>query len=254
MCYDIQAKLKTQLKRTRRMNQAEFIRELETELKPYITSWHHVSGFSHPNVLIYINENPTLPSLASWGLIPHWVKNQVQANKIRNNTINARGESIFEKPSYRDAAKAKRCLISVDGFYEYHHKNGKTFPHFIHKKSEEPMTLAGLWSNWINKQTGKLLKSFTIVTVKANPLLSKIHNNPKLKEARMPLLLTNDKADEWLNVSHDKTDTNRIKALMTPSEEELIAYTVRPLRGKKAVGNKPEASKQFFYDELNELF
>lgn len=254
MCYDIQAKLEAQLKRARRLNHKDIIRELETELEPFISSWHHVSGFAHPHLLIYTNEEPNVPSLASWGLIPPWTKDENQAKKLRMNTINARGESIFEKPSFKQSAMHNRCLISVDGFFEHQHKNGKTFPYFIQKQDGEPMNLAGLWSNWINKQTGEIAKSFTIVTVKANPFMAEIHNNPKLKEARMPLLLTDDKADEWLHTTHHSADADRIKDLMKPSDENLMAYTVRPLRGKKAVGNVPQASEEYFYDELNTLF
>ncbi|NOU60750.1 SOS response-associated peptidase [Marinifilum caeruleilacunae] len=254
MCYDIQAKLEAQLKRARRLNHSEIIRELETELEPYITSWHHVSGFAHPNLLIYTGDEPNLPTMASWGLIPDWVKDEKQATELRRKTINARGESIFEKPSFRKSAQHHRCVISVDGFYEHHHKNGKTFPYFIQKENKEPMTLAGLWSNWINKQTGEILKTFTIVTVKANPFMAEIHNNPKLKESRMPLLLTDEKADEWLRSTHDVTDASRIKQLMTPSKDHLIAHTVRPLRGKNSVGNTVKASQEFHYDEFNTLF
>ncbi|MDE5419633.1 SOS response-associated peptidase [Labilibaculum sp. DW002] len=254
MCYDIQAKLEAQLKRARRMNQKDVIRELETNLEPYITQWHHVSGFSHPSLLIYTNETPALPSPASWGLIPEWTKNQEQANKLRKNTINARGESIFEKPSFRDSAKHKRCLITVDGFYEHHHRAKKSFPYFIRKANGNPITLAGLWSEWLNKESGELQRTFSIVTCKANSLLAEIHNNPKLAGPRMPLILDEDEEDNWLQAINSKEDQQEIQALIRPSEEELIAYTVRPLRGKNAIGNTPKASAEYYYDELNTLF
>lgn len=254
MCYDIQAKLEAQLKRARRMNQKDVIRELETNLEPYITQWHHVSGFAHPSLLIYTNDTPTLPSPACWGLIPEWTKDQEQANKLRKNTINARGESIFNKPSFRDAAKQKRCLITVDGFYEHHHRAKKSFPYFIRKANGNPITLAGLWSEWLNKESGELQRTFSIVTCKANSLLAEIHNNPKLAGPRMPLILDEDEEDNWLQAINSKKDQQEIQALIRPSEEELFAHTVRPLRGKSAIGNTPEASAEYFYDELNTLF
>ncbi|PXY02878.1 SOS response-associated peptidase [Marinifilum breve] len=254
MCYDIQAKLETQLKRARRLNQVEVIRELETELEPYLTNWHHVSGFTHPNLLIYTNETPNLPTVASWGLIPDWVKSKNQADDLRRKTVNARGESIFEKPSFRKSAQYHRCLICVDGFYEHHHRNGKIFPFFIKNKNGEPITLAGLWSNWTNRQTGEILKTFTIVTVKANPLMTEIHNNPKLKEARMPLILTNDNSESWINAFPNSKGMDEIKSIIKPSQVNLIAHTVRPLRGKHSVENSPKASEEFHYNDFNSLF
>ncbi len=254
MCYDIQAKLEAQLKRARRMNHKDVIRELETNLEPYITQWHQVSGFSHPNLLIYTNETPTLPSPASWGLIPEWTKDQEQANKLRKNTINARGESIFEKPSFRDAAKHKRCLITIDGFFEHHHREKKSFPYYIRKANGDSITLAGLWSDWFNKESGELQRTFSIVTCKANSLLAEIHNKPKHAGPRMPLILAEDKEDNWLLPINSKEDQQEIQSLIRTSAEKLIAHTVRPLRGKSAVPNMQEASNEYFYDELNTLF
>lgn len=254
MCYDIQAKLEAQLKRARRLNQKDVIRELESNLEPYITQWHHVSGFAHPHLLIYTNETPALPSPASWGLIPEWTKDRQQAIQLRLTTINARGESIFEKASFRDSAKHRRCLITVDGFFEHHHRGKKTFPYFIRKQNGDAMTMAGLWAKWLDRETGVWERTFSIVTCKANPLLAGIHNNPKLSEARMPLLLPDSNADEWLQPIRNKKDQEQILRLVQASSEELIAYTVRPLRGKLALGNRPEVTKEYFYDELNELF
>jgi len=251
MCYDIQAKLEAQLKRAKRMNHKEIIRELETDLEPYLTQWHHVSGFSHPNLLIYTNESPKLPTLAKWGLIPEWTKNKEQANKLHNNTINARGESIFEKPSFRNSAIHKRCIVPVDGFFEHHHREKKIFPYFIHKKDDEPLNLAGLWSEWLNKQSGEIERTFSIVTCKANTLLSGIHNNPKLPGPRMPLILNEKSTDLWLDCNIDK---DKINSLIQPSTEELVTHTIRPLRGKHSQGNTPKVSEEFLYDELNELF
>ncbi len=254
MCYDIQAKLEAQLKRARRLNQAEVIRELETELEPYITNWHHVSGFTHPNLIIYTNETPDLPTIASWGLIPDWVKNENQANDLRRKTINARGESIFEKPSFRKSAQYHRCLICIDGFYEHHHKHGKTFPFFIQFENGEPITIAGLWSNWTNMQTGEILKTFSIVTVKANSFMAEIHNTPKLNEPRMPLILSDKNADNWISALSKSNDMDRIKSLIKPSKINLVAHTVRLLRGKHSIGNSPKASEIFHYKDFNKLF
>ncbi|MCY1633602.1 SOS response-associated peptidase [Marinifilum sp. D737] len=186
--------------------------------------------------------------------MPDWVKNENQANDLRRKTINARGESIFEKPSFRKSAQYHRCLICVNGFYEHHHKNGKKFPFFIQIENREPMNLAGLWNNWTNKQTGEILKTFSIVTVKANPFMADIHNNPRLNESRMPLILSDDNADLWIHTSSNSKDMDRIKSLIKSSQTNLIAHTVHPLRGKHSFENSPKASEVFLYNDLNSLF
>lgn len=257
MCYDIKTSLESQLRRAEFNSDEQAIRELKEKLKPFVESnLYHASGYAHPRTLIYPDNNPYLPEVSVWGLIPFWVKGNDKKNQLWNSTLNARGETIFDKPSFRDSAKKRRCIIVLDGFYEHHHKGGKTFPYFIQKKSGEPLTVAGLWSEWLEKETGELVNSFTIVTTKANALLQRIHNNPKLKEARMPVLLADDDIDTWLKPLTNDLDKTAITALIKPWEgEELTAHTVRRLRGKEAQGNVPEATREHHYPELaQELF
>jgi putative SOS response-associated peptidase YedK len=252
MCYDIKTKLETQLKRAKRQNNQAWMEELKQKLAPY---WQdtlfHASGFMHPTLLIYTNENLFEPLPAVWGLIPHWVKDEQQKLQLWNKTINARGETIFEKPSFRQAAMEKRCLIYLDGFYEHHHFKGKTYPFFVFRSDEKPMLVAGLWSVWGNKTSGKQESTFTIVTTKANGLMTKIHNNPKLPEARMPVLLEEEDAEDWLQADVEKSELPSLKKLIKPFQDgRLQAYPVRPLRGKSALGNVPEAAEKFEYEEL----
>lgn len=107
MCYNIEIHLENTLKRARHYGDEDWIQKIEEALKPF------------------------MPTVAKWGLIPNWVKDLDTANKIRNKTINARGESIFEKPSFKNSARTKRCLIYVNGFYEHHYFNEKTYPYYI---------------------------------------------------------------------------------------------------------------------------
>jgi putative SOS response-associated peptidase YedK len=250
MCYDIKAKVEAALKRARHYGNEEAIQMLIEQFRPFLEDeFFHVSGFQHPKLLIYTNESFEMPVVASWGLIPFWVKNNKQQLDIWNKTINARGESIFEKPSFRTSAKSKRCIIYIDGFFEHHHFKGNTYPFFIQRIDEEPIVLAGLWDEWTNRESGELVNSFTIVTTKANSLMSKIHNNPKLKEPRMPLILEEEMADSWLNGSETV-----IKKMIVPASDGILkAHTVRKLRGKNAVGNSPEAIEEFIYPELKDL-
>ncbi|AHW59727.1 Putative SOS response-associated peptidase YedK [Draconibacterium orientale] len=247
MCYDIKTKVEAALKRARHYGNEEAIQMLIEQFRPFLEEeFFHVSGFQHPKLLIYTNENFELPAIASWGLIPFWVKNEQQQLDIWNKTINARGESIFEKPSFRTSANSKRCLVYIDGFFEHHHFGGKIYPFYIQRVDGEPIVLGGLWDEWTNKATGEVVNSFTIVTTKANFLMKKIHNNPKLNEARMPLILNEEEADKWLNGT-----ATEAKAMIRPATDGLLkAHTVRRLRGKEAVGNSPQAIEEFIYPEL----
>ncbi|WP_319482690.1 SOS response-associated peptidase [uncultured Draconibacterium sp.] len=247
MCYDIKTKVEAALKRARHYGNEEAIQMLIEQFRPFLEEeYFHVSGFQHPKLLIYTSENFEVPAIASWGLIPFWVKNEQQQLDIWNKTINARGESIFEKPSFRTSAKSKRCLVYIDGFFEHHHFGGKKYPFYIQRVDGEPIVLGGLWDEWTTKATGEVVNSFTIITTKANALMKKIHNNPKLNEARMPLILNDEEADKWLNGT-----TAVAKAMIKPATDGLLkAHTVRRLRGKEAVGNSPEAIEEFIYPEL----
>ncbi len=144
MCYDIKASKKAQLKRAIQQNDSTAINEIEEDLIPYTDlPLYHSSGFQHYDLLIYTDDSPDYPTVATWGLIPHWVKDDIQMKKTWNTTLNARGETIFEKASFRNSANNKRCLVYVDGFYEHHHYNNKTYPFYIFKKYKEPIILAG---------------------------------------------------------------------------------------------------------------
>lgn len=137
MCYDIKASYEAQLKRAKRKDDLARIEEINELLIPMTDlPLHHASGFSHPELLIYTNESPEFPTVANWGLIPHWVKDEEQQKKIWNNTLNARGETIFEKPSFRDAAEHKKCIIYIDGFYEHHHFKKKYLPLLCDQKKQ----------------------------------------------------------------------------------------------------------------------
>lgn len=247
MCYDIKTKVETALKRARHYGNENAIQMLLDQFGPYLEKeWFHTSGFQHPKLLIYTQKHSQIPMVASWGLIPYWVKNEKQQLDIWNKTINARGESLFEKPSFRNSAKSKRCLVYIDGFFEHHHFNGNTYPFYIQRNDSKPILLGGLWDEWINKNSGEVVYSFTIVTTRANSLLSKIHNNPKLKEARMPLVLDEQDADRWL-----KGSTQEAKTLLQPAKDGILkAHTVRKLRGKNAPGNSPQAIEEYFYPGL----
>lgn len=254
MCYDIKASLESQLKRALRSGDSQVAEEIREKLLPLTDlPLYHASGFSHPRLLIYTDSDPDFPLVATWGLVPHWVKDQAQKNKLWNQTLNARGETIFEKPSFRMAARSKRCLIYIDGFYEHHHHGGSTYPYFIYRKDHQPLILAGLYSDWTDPDSGETLTTFSIVTTEGNPMMARIHNNPKLQGPRMPLILPEALAEKWLQTIDDPPDQKAIQELIRSfPEEPLKAHTVSRLRGKAYPGNIPEISQEVSYPELAE--
>ncbi len=122
-----------------------------------------------------------------WGLIPFWAKDP----SIGNRMINARAETVAEKPSYRNAYKHRRCLVLADGFYEWHRDGDVKIPHFISLASGEPFALAALWENWTDRESGESLQTTTLITTEANDFMASLHH-------RMPVILGARTAGEWL--------------------------------------------------------
>lgn len=122
-----------------------------------------------------------------WGLIPFWARDK----SIGNRMINARAETIAEKPSFRAAYKHRRCLIPADGFYEWRKDDAGKTPWYITTSGDEPFAFAGLWENWTDKQTGESVQSATIVTTAANEFMADLHH-------RMPVILEPATARDWL--------------------------------------------------------
>lgn len=257
MCYDVAYQTKRTLEYARRRGyDPKTIEELEERWKRVknIPPRFHTSGFEHPHLICFTNQDPWVPQPLYWGLIPFWIKDVKSALQIANRTLNARGETLFDKASYRDAARYRRCLVMIDHFYEHHHHKGKTYPFLVKMKNDEPMLLGGLWSEWINKDNGEIVRSVSIVTTSGNELLSRIHNNPKLEGPRMPLLLPKVIQEHWLDDVHSSHDIKAIKDLIKPyPAEEMEAYPVRKLRGKNAVGNIPQALERVEYPELGSM-
>jgi putative SOS response-associated peptidase YedK len=256
MCYSLVSATRKKLKYAIASGASpEIITKLEEKLEELlrkIKGHYYTSGYDHPELITYTEENSTAFMARSWGLIPHWVKEKSSALEIRNQTLNARGETIFEKPAFKIPAQEKRCIVLADAFYEYHHRAGKTFPYHISFRNEEVMPLAGLYDDWLDTETGELIRSVTIVTTKANELMREIHNNPKADEARMPVILTNESKKRWL--SKDTTEAELRELILPYNANEMKAHTVRRQKVKEAIGNVPEAEKEFLYSELVDLF
>ena len=122
-----------------------------------------------------------------WGLVPSWAKDP----SIGNRMINARAETVAEKPSFRAAYRKRRCLVLADGFYEWHTESTGKTPYFISLGDGSPFAFAGLWEHWHYKDSDETLYSATLITVAANEFMSALHH-------RMPIVLDPARADAWL--------------------------------------------------------
>jgi putative SOS response-associated peptidase YedK len=142
--------------------------------------------------------------------------------------INARGESVIDKPAFRAAMKRRRCLIPADGFYEWKPVGGRKQPYFARLKTGRPMALAGLWETWTGPN-GEELETAAIVTTNANRTLGAIHG-------RMPVILAPDAFDLWLNCA--EVDATTAAALIQPAPEDLLElYPVSPAVNRTANDN-----------------
>jgi putative SOS response-associated peptidase YedK len=207
---------------------------------------YHVSAFSLPKAPVITNEEERNIKMMNWGLIPFWVKDQKTAEDIRLKTFNARSETIFEKPSFRTSIKNKRCIVIVDGFFEWRLVKGKNYPYYIQAAEKDAFAMAGIWDSWTNKETEEKLSTFSIITTKANPLLEMIHN----KKKRMPAILR--KADEfrWLESDLSKED---VYSILTPVDDSaLSAHTVSKLvsNRRRMETNVPNVIEPHEYEEL----
>ncbi|MGI9203865.1 MAG: SOS response-associated peptidase [Woeseiaceae bacterium] len=127
-------------------------------------------------------------TMLRWGLIPFWAKDP----SIGNRMINARSETVAEKPSFRNAYRKRRCLILADGFYEWHRDGDTKIPYFISLADGSPFAFAGLWEHWDSKDSDESLQTTTIVTAAANDFLAQVHH-------RMPVVLQSATAKRWLD-------------------------------------------------------
>jgi putative SOS response-associated peptidase YedK len=212
----------------------------EEEFPPF-NLFYNVSGFSHPELPLLFNDCGLVKAAVGvWGLIPFWVRDEKKADTIRNQTLNARAETIRTLPSFRHLVNTCRCLVVVDGFYEPHHLNGQTWPFFCRLPDGEPMTLAGLYSDWNDRRT------FTIITVPAVGLMAEVHND----KLRMPRIIKSEERGPWLDPS---LTGERIPFFLMDNSEEsrLEAWPVSKAlykRGPEAVA--PGIQEPVYYPEL----
>jgi putative SOS response-associated peptidase YedK len=239
MCYNIaylENKLLKLANRYKEVVQVDLTVEDSTKELPL---YYFVSGFSFPALPIITSKSI---ELFEWGLIPFWVKDEAFAKKIRSQTLNAVGETVFEKPSYKNPIKKNRCLLPVSGFFEWREVNKLKYPYFIKLKDEELFSLGCIYDTWIDKISGETKQTFSIITTEANPLLAEIHNTKK----RMPLIIPRKEESKWID---PLLNEKQIKKLIKPLDKaNMMAYTVsRDLNNPKSHRNSPFALEEMKY-------
>jgi putative SOS response-associated peptidase YedK len=177
--------------------------DVYNELADFTARYNIAPGQMNP---VIRSHSPNQISRMFWGLIPHWAKDDTR----KFSTINARAETAATSPAYREPFRHKRCIVPATGFYEPDKINFKKQPfpwHYFQLKDQKIFGLAGLYDVWTDKQTGKEIRSYTIITTKPNALVGQFHD-------RMPVIL--EKADEadWLNP--DIVEPERLSALLKP--------------------------------------
>lgn len=204
-----------------------------------------VSGFVHPQLFVVTQEEPARIQPYTWGLIPAWCKDEEQAQQMMGRTLNAVGETAFEKPSFRVSIARKRCLVIASGFYEWHTLNNKKYPFYIYMKNSPFFSMGGIYEHWTNKLTGELLHTFSVITTPANKLLTRIHNSKK----RMPLILQQENEKLWINPGLEKEE---VKALMQPLPDGILAaHSISKLiTDRRKNSNVPEVQEPHEYEEL----
>jgi putative SOS response-associated peptidase YedK len=187
--------------------------------------------------------------LLKWGLIPSWTKDYQAASEIRYKTFNARAETVRTKPSYSKSFKSKRCLIPVKGFFEWQHDGSRKIPYYIYHSTENIFSIAGLFDEWTETNTGEIFSTFTLITTDANDLLAVIHNSKK----RMPVILDQKDEERWISQT---TAEDEVFTLLKPCPSEILkAHTISDLvNSKTADKNTPEVIQPFSRDNQTLLF
>jgi putative SOS response-associated peptidase YedK len=152
-----------------------------------------------------------------WGLIPHWA----DAAKVGSRMFNARAETLTSSPAFRDAFRRKRCLVPVDGFYEWHREGTRRQPFAIARADGRPLALAGLWSGWRDSSADRVVRTFTIITSGPNDQMAGLHD-------RMPIVVPEAAWSQWLDPALE--DPSELNGLFEPSDEvELRIWPVSQL-------------------------
>ena len=209
---------------------------------------YHINAYQFPACPVITRQEPDKLQLYHWGLIPRWVKSREDADGIRAKTINARSESIFEKPSFRSAIRTgKRCLIPATGFFEWHTIGRQKFPFYIHSKEQPIFSFAGIWDEWPDPETGELVYTYSMLTTDANPLLAAIHNSKE----RMPCILSPEAEQAWLGSDLSETEVLTLLDHRYPARQMHSHSISKLITSRTESSDVPEVMSPADYPELS---
>lgn len=214
-------------------------------------SQYHVTGFSNIKMPVITPDRPKTIQPFHWGLIPSWVKSSEQANEItsKGSTLNAKSETAFDLPSFRDSIERRRCLVLADGFFEWRQDPNDKVPHYISLKNGEAFAMAGIYDSWADRGTGELRNAFSILTCEANPFMKKIHN----VKMRMPVMLPKDLERQWLDPLLSKEAIQSM--LLAYPEEKMQAWTIsKRISSRTENSNDAKVLERVEYSVQGSLF
>lgn len=185
----------------------ELAQALGLELGPGIPEGARFNVAPSQPLPAVLNVAPRTLVAVRWGLVPRWASDPKIANKLSN----ARSESVRQKPAFRDAFKHRRCVLLVDGFYEWKRDGAKKRPFLFHRVDDQPFPLAGLWEEWTGPD-GTLWRTCTVLTCGPNPVMAPIHD-------RMPVVIPPEKLDSWLA---PETDEATLTAMLQPIDASYL--------------------------------
>ena len=239
MCYNSEQKQTVQqMERSFRRS----VREPEKYQEQY-----HSNGFSHKDFAVIANINgDDAIHLLSWGIIPFFIKTLSDAKKLRNSTLNAKSETIFDLPSFKTSITTKRCVIPLTAFFESRDIDGVKYPYYIYPRNSDYFMVGGIYSSWKDKVSGEILNTFSIITTPSNQMMSQIHN---LKQ-RMPLILKERDIESWIDPTLPKQS---IIELMQPyADDQMAAYTVsKDVNSSKVNSDMADISTRIDYEGVN---
>ncbi len=178
---------------------------------------YRVSAFSHAEYPVITPDEQI--GLFRWGLIPHWTRGLEEALAIRNRTVNARAETVFTKPSFRQPIRRTRCLVPVSGFFEWRHEGERKIPHYITVRDRPIAALAGIYDCWRNEATDETVATYSIITTPADETMRYLHNTGM----RMPLILRPEDEERWLDPRLTEAE---IAAFFTRRPDSELQYEV----------------------------
>lgn len=206
---------------------------------------YYANGFNHPKWPVITTDKPKAIQLYEWGLVPFWVKTAQDAIRMKNNTLNAKSETVFEKPSFKFSISRKRCLVPATGFFEWKNVGGRKYPYFISRADDACFALAGIYENWTDKASGGRMDSFSILTTSANALLEKIHD-----KKRMPLVLTKEYEKQWISDNLDKQDIHKLLDQKIDARFLKAHPISRLITSRTENPNIPELLLEYHYPEI----